>query len=226
MTIEFSEILKGVTDDQVKKARATKAKKVIGRPKKAETVDKEQKAASQAYIDNFEPVLDYRPEPKRLIQALSLPEDRQQEALEVALRPRQLAFCREFVIDHKQKDAAIRAGYSPKTAEAIASNLMAYKGIRRLIDLYTQSNAQKITTVDPDWIVQKITEIVTTASRDGDKLRGLELLARHLGMFIERTEISGRDGEAIRIEETKNKADEVARRLREMGKKAALSVVT
>jgi phage terminase small subunit len=161
-----------------------------------------------------------------MVVALSLPEDQQQQALEDAMQPRQLAFCKEYVIDFDRGAAAIRAGYAPSNAHTTSYNLMLYRGVRKLIEIYTRSNAQKVTTVDPEWVINKITEIVTTSSKDGDKLRGLELLARHLGMFIERTEISGRDGEAIKIEETKNQADEVARKLRAMGSKVTpLSVV-
>lgn len=212
------DIMNNITAETVKKTRP-RAK--MGRPKSQKTLTAEQKA----FVENYETKAAYRPEPQRMIKALSQPEERQKQALEDAMNPRQLAFCREYVIDFKQGAAATRAGYAPKTAGVIARNLLQYRGINRLIELYTLSNAQKIIAVDPDWVIQKVTEIVTTSSKDGDKLRGLELLARHLGMFIERTEISGRDGEAIRIEETNHKADEVARRLREMGKKAALSVV-
>lgn len=219
----LEDILKDIPDEQVAKA---KPRPKMGRPKSAKRVAKEQTAAEKAFIDGYEPKVHYRPEPQRLIRALSLPEDQQRQALEDALLPRQLAFCKEYVLDFVQSAAAVRAGYSPATSGQVARNLLQYRGVNRLIELYTQSNAQKITTVDPDWIIQKITEIVTNAYRDGDKLKGLDMLARHLGMYIERTEISGRDGEAIKIEETNNKADEVARRLREMGKKAALSVVS
>lgn len=214
----FDDIVSAVTDADVAR---TKPKAPRGRPKSQKTVSAEQKA----FVEGYESKSHNRPEPQRLIRALSEPEDRQLTALEDAMNPRQRAFCREYVLDFNQKAAAIRAGYSPKSADAISYNLMEYRGIRRLIELYTASKAQQITTVNPDWIIQKVTEIVTGPSKDGDKLRGLELLARHLGMFIERTEITGKDGEAIKIEETKQKADEVARRLRTMGSKAALSVV-
>ncbi len=228
-TPSFTDVVEGavtgITDKNVTRAQKTKPKKV-GRPRKAERVSQEEKAASEAFIDSYESKVDYRPEPIRLIRALSLTEDKIQQAIEDALTPRQLAFCKEYIIDHVAKAAAIRAGYSPHTAGPISTNLMRYRSINRLIELYTQSNAQRITTVDADYIINKIVEIVTTANRDGDKLRGLELLARAKGLFIERTEITGRDGEAIRIEETRNQAEEVARSLREMGKKTGLSVVT
>ena len=44
-------------------------------------------------------------------------------------------------------------------------------------------------------------------------LRGIELAAKNLGMLRERTEITGKDGEAIRYEETKNEADDFVRKI-------------
>lgn len=220
----LEDIMNNIPDSLVVAKKATK-KKVTGRPRSAKRVAVEEANRQKEFVENYDMKADYRPEPKRLILALSLPEAEQQRAIEDALLPRQLAFCKEYVVDFVQTQAAIRAGYSPHTACQVARNLLQYRAVNKLIEFYTRSNAQKITTVDPEWVIQKVTEIVTTAAKDGDRLRGLELLARHLGMFIERTEISGRDGEAIRIEETNNQASEVARRLREMGKKAALSVV-
>jgi phage terminase small subunit len=217
----ISEVLSAVTDKQVEKAQA-RVKKPRGRPK----TEKRKAKETQEFIENYDHNLPYRPEPVALVAALSLPADEQKQALEDALSPRQRAFCREYVLDYNQREAAIRAGYSPAGAAGTAHNLMQYRGILRLIEIYTESKAQKITAVDPDWVISKITEIVTNDdARHGDKLRGLELLAKHLGMFIERTEISGRDGEAIKIEETKQQASEVARKIREMGKRAGLSVV-
>lgn len=194
-------------------------KRSAGRPKSAKRVQAEKVKSQKEFIDNYEHKAPHRPEPKKMIVALSLPESEQKQALEDAMLPRQLAFCREYVLDFNRRQAGIRAGYSAKTVDTITYNLMQYRAIKRLIEIYTETNAQKVTMIDKDYVIQKVTEIVTSAQKDSDKLRGLELLARHLGMFIERTEITGKDGEAIRIEETRKEADEVARKLREMGTK-------
>lgn len=203
-----------------------RAKKPMGRPKSARRVQAEKVAAQKEFIDNYESIRPDRPEPKRMVVALSFPEDQQLAALEDAMNARQLAFCKEYVIDFNTTQAAIRAGYAAKNAHNTGYQLLSYRGIRRLIELYTQSNAQKITAIDKDYVIQKVTEIVSTANKDSDKLRGLELLARYLGMFVDRTEITGKDGEAIRIEETKLAADEVSRQLRSMASRATpLSVI-
>lgn len=223
----FEDILDAVDEATVEKTKSARQfKKGRGRPKSNKTLEAEKQAHQKDFIEKYETLDRNRPEPQRLIVALSLPEDEQKQALEDALQPRQRMFCREYIIDFNRTAAAIRAGYSPKTAGTVSYNLMQYRGVRKLIDIYTASKAQQVTTIDADYIIRQIVDIVESAQKDSDKLRGLELLARHKGMFIERTEISGRDGEAIKIEETRNQANDVARQLREMGKKTALAAVS
>lgn len=44
-----------------------------------------------------------------------------------------LAFCREYAIDHNGKQAAIRAGYSPKGAQVRGSELLTNRNVREEI---------------------------------------------------------------------------------------------
>lgn len=139
-----------------------------------------------------------RPESQAVQRALEADD---MAALEIALSPRMRAFCREYAVDFNATAAAIRAGYAIKHASQQASIMLHNRGVARYIDHITQSKAAKLVTVDPEYVIQKVTEIVTKeGAKDGDKLRGLELLARHLGMFVDRTEITGKDGGAIELE--------------------------
>ena len=64
-------------------------------------------------------------------------------------------------------------------------------------------------SVSPEYVLRKLIRTVEKAEQQenhGATLRGLELLAKHLGMFIERQEISGPDGGAI-VHEQKVKQD-------------------
>ena len=140
-----------------------------------------------------------RPERQKVIKAI---EENDIEALRVALTPRQRAFCYEYVVDYNASAAAVRAGYAIAYSDRQAHILLKHKGVARLIDEISQSKEAKLVSVSPDYVIQKVTEIVTRdGTRDGDRLRGLELLARHLGMFIDRTEITGKDGGAIELEQ-------------------------
>jgi phage terminase small subunit len=124
------------------------------------------------------------------------------EALSIALTPRQRAFCKEYIVDFNGSAAAVRAGYATTYADRQAHQLLKHKGVSAFIDYLTASKAQKIMSVDPDYVIQGIVEIVQKeVAKDGDKLRGYELLARIMGMFIDKTEITGKDGDAIQIEQ-------------------------
>jgi phage terminase small subunit len=150
-----------------------------------------------------------RPESVAVRRALA---KRDIEALRLALTPRQRAFAHEYVVDFQGKEAAIRAGYATKWADRQAHINLRHKGIAFLIDHLNQSKAAKVTAVSPEYVLQKVTEIITKdGTKDGDKLRGLELLARHLGMFIDRTEITGKDGEAIQLEQKRATEEEAAK---------------
>lgn len=134
---------------------------------------------------------------------------------------RELSFCHEYVTDFNATAAAKRAGYTGDYIDRAAGVVMSRPHIKYYIQHLCQSKAAKIMTVDPDFVVQKILEVVNKGTvRDGDKLRGLELLARHLGMLRDKTEISGPDGGAIEMEQrTKEDSAAVIAALRNMKKK-------
>jgi phage terminase small subunit len=148
-----------------------------------------------------------RPESAAVCRAL---EDKDIPALEHALTPRQRAFCYEYVVDYNATKAAIRAGYAARNAHQAASLVQMNRGVQFLIDHLSRSKEAKIISIDPDYVLSRVTQIINAeGAKDSDKLRGLELLARHLGMLTDRTEITGKDGEAIQLEH-KQKIEEEA----------------
>lgn len=140
-----------------------------------------------------------RPEPARIRKAL---EANDIKGVIQGLTVRQRRFAEEFVLDYNGTAAAIRAGYATEWADRQAHLLNKHEGVKAYIDHLTRSKESQIMSIDPDYVIKKVVDIVTKEdSKDGDKLRGLELLARHLGMFIDRTEITGKDGGAIAVEQ-------------------------
>lgn len=126
------------------------------------------------------------------------------EPLRNALSPRQRAYCEEYVVDYNGWKAAKRAGYAgtEKTLQRQSTQLKRNMGVNAYIDFLTTSKEAKIVAVDPDYVIAGLTKILQKPeARDGDKIRVYEILARHLGMFIDRTEITGKDGDAIRVEQ-------------------------
>lgn len=166
----------------------------------------------------------FRPTPLNVLQAI---ESDDIEALKKALTVRQLRFCEEYVIDFNASAAALRAGYATKWADRYASILLHNEGVRYYIDHLSKSKEAKIVSIDPDYIVKRVLDIVDKDdTRDGDKLRGLELLARHLGMLRDKTEISGPDGKALEIEQrTREEVSQVIAALQSMGRRERLKVV-
>jgi hypothetical protein len=131
------------------------------------------------------------------------------EALKLALTPRQRAFAHEYVVDFSGAAAAIRAGYATRYADRQAHTLLRHKGVAFLIDHLNQSKAAKVVAIDPDYVLQKIYSIISKDTvKDGDALRGLEILARHFGMLRDKTEISGPGGEAIQLEQRQRVEEE------------------
>ena len=165
------------------------------------------------------------------------------------LNERQERFCNEYLIDLNATQAAIRAGYSEKTAAAQAARLLTNVNIQTYIQQRKQDRVER-TEITQDMVIQELAliafsnaadyaavverqamiegvllfdddgnpvmyrtvEPVLTAEltenqkralavikkgRDGfevkpyDKVRALELLGKHLGMFTEKVEMSG-----------------------------------
>jgi hypothetical protein len=166
-----------------------------------------------------------RPESPGVRKAL---EAMDMEALGLALTPRQRRFCDEYTVDFNGAAAAVRAGYSTNYPDRQASQLLKNKGVSAYIDYLTASRAAKILSVDADYIIQGIVAIINEESnRAGDKLRGYELLAKLKGLFIDRQEITGRDGGAIEVEERRiaEEASDFTQMLKAMTKKKVIKIV-
>lgn len=60
------------------------------------------------------------------------------------LSPKRERFCREYVIDHAPGAAAIRAGYSEKTASAQASRLLTDVNVKNFIEVLEREIAARL----------------------------------------------------------------------------------
>jgi len=164
-----------------------------------------------------------RPPSKAVQRAL---EANDMDALKAALSFRQRRFCEEYACDFQGNAAAIRAGYSIPTATEQSYQLLRNPGVVRYIDHLTQSTQAKALAADPDYVIQQVLAITgKDSTKDGDRLRGLELLARILGMLVNKTEISGKDGEAIKYEKVREDADAFTRAIAGLQKRGGDSVI-
>ena len=124
----------------------------------------------------------------------------------MALTAKQEAFVREYLIDLNATQAAVRAGYSAKTAEQQGHQLLKKTLVAAAIATVQAERAEKC-SVDAQWVLREAMDTYK-AARELDKLSdavsALKLVGTHIDIqaFKERTanEHTGKDGEAIKVE--------------------------
>ena len=126
------------------------------------------------------------------------------------MNEKQERFCAEYVVDHNGTQAAIRAGYSAKTAAPIASRLLRDVIIKQKI----AEMAQKVDTTDAIASAEEVLRYLTSTMRGetfdqimrkddegnlarfnvvakvSDRNRAAEALAKHYALLVERVEVS------------------------------------
>lgn len=74
------------------------------------------------------------------------------------LTDKQAAFCREYLIDLNATQAAIRAGYSEKTAYSTGHENLRKPEIQEEIDILRQERNESL-KIDAAWVLQKSVEL-------------------------------------------------------------------
>ena len=103
----------------------------------------------------------------------------------VKITSKQSKFCLEYLIDLNGTQAAIRSGYSKKTAKEIAYELLTKPHIQDEI-AQLQAEVAKNTSITIDSVVKGISEIANEAKGSGDlsnALKSLDMLMKHLGGY-------------------------------------------
>lgn len=149
------------------------------------------------------------------------------------LTAKQKRFVEEYLIDLNATQAAIRAGYSPKTANEQGNRLLTNVSVRTRVD-QAMAERSKRTGISQDRVIMELARLafvnphnvinaddgsvrrdaseddlaciqsVKVKTMDGekgsseerevklnDKIKALELLGKHLGMFKDKVEIQG-----------------------------------
>jgi len=137
------------------------------------------------------------------------------------LNPKQSRFVDEYLIDLNATQAAIRAGYSAKTAKQQGQRLLTNVDVQEAIQERMNKRAER-TEIDQDFVLQGIVKNikrceqaepvtdregnpVITTNEDGElaaaykydatnALRGYELVGKHLKMFTDKVDHSSSDG--------------------------------
>jgi len=108
------------------------------------------------------------------------------------LTSKQQRFCREYLVDLNGTQAAIRAGYSRRTAKQIATENLSKPAIRNWIDEHKRRRAVR-TEITVDKVLTDIEDARSRAKDAGNfpaELKAMELQGRHLAMFVDRKELN------------------------------------
>lgn len=111
---------------------------------------------------------------------------------------KQALFIQEYLVDLNATAAAQRAGYSAKTARQQGHRLLMNVYIQSTIQQAMQTRGQRL-QLDQDYVLEKLREIADQDASDApdsslkysSKLKALELLGRHLGLFNDRLQVAG-----------------------------------
>ncbi len=124
-----------------------------------------------------------------------------------ALTPRQEAFVLQYLVDLNATQAAIRAGYSKRSAPAIGVALLGKTHVREAVETARARRAEQVerTALDVLRDIQELTRTARDAGQYKVALRGLELEGKHLGMFTEKLDMSMNVHLSTAIEEARNR---------------------
>jgi len=112
------------------------------------------------------------------------------------LTPKQELFCTEYMIDLNATQAAIRAGYSKHTAQAIgAENLTKPLIAAEISRLFTERTTK--TKIDAEYVLIKSNELLTRCMAEGVDFnaagagKALDLIGKHIDVqaFNEKTTV-------------------------------------
>ena len=126
------------------------------------------------------------------------------------LTNRQKRFVEEYLIDLNARQAAIRAGYSPKTAQEQASRLLANVKVQTPISAFLADiSSAKIADIEevmkyltsvmrgeateeiPLLVGNGVQEIITKHLSAKDRIRAAELLGKRYGLFTDKVSVEG-----------------------------------
>jgi phage terminase small subunit len=132
------------------------------------------------------------------------------------MTPKQQRFVQEYLVDLNATQAAIRAGYSEKTAYEIGHENLRKPEIQTALEEARDARSKRV-EIDQDWVLNRLASVAErclqnepVSDRDGNPIyvdtptgrraaayafnptgatRALELLGRHLGLFEHRVAV-------------------------------------
>ena len=115
------------------------------------------------------------------------------------MTPRQQRFVDEYLVDLNATQAAVRAGYSARTANEQGTRLLANASIAGAVQMAQQARSDRMQITQDDVLRGLRREATLTGEGPSHAARvsAWGLIGKHLGMFVERRQQLGEDGQPV-----------------------------
>ena len=115
-----------------------------------------------------------------------------------AVTPGQQRFVDEYLVDLNATQAAIRAGYSARTAEQQGPRLLGNAGVAAAIQAAQEARSDRIQITQDDVLrgLHREATLTGEGATHSARVSAWALIAKHLGMFLERRQ-AGEDGQPV-----------------------------
>jgi phage terminase small subunit len=125
---------------------------------------------------------------------------------DIKLKPKELKFAEEWLKTTNATQSAIKAGYSERTAYSAGNRLLKKVEVKQYID-ERLAEMQESSIADTNEVMQFLSSTMRGDIPDqfgldpalNDRLKAAELLGKRYKLFTDKQEISGADGEPIKV---------------------------
>lgn len=125
---------------------------------------------------------------------------------DIKLKPKEFTFAEEWLKTMNATQSAIKAGYSERTAYSAGNRLLKKVEVKQYID-ERLAEMQESSIADTNEVMQFLSSTMRGDIPDqfgldpalNDRIKAAELLGKRYKMFTDKQEISGADGEPIKV---------------------------
>lgn len=125
---------------------------------------------------------------------------------DIKLKPKELKFAEEWLKTTNATQSAIKAGYSARTAYSAGNRLLKKVDVRQYID-ERLAEMKESSIADTNEVMQFLSSTMRGDIPDqfgldpalNDRIKAAELLGKRYKLFTDKQEISGADGEPIKV---------------------------
>ena len=125
------------------------------------------------------------------------------------LTNKQYIFCLEYMKDFNGKQAAIRTGYSPRTAEQNACKLLSYSKVKELINQLKLERVKAL-KLTPEYVLTSLKNVAERTQEgkldSSGANRSLELLGKHMQLFTDVIQVGITENLANRLMKARQRA--------------------